>query len=325
MRRCWRHAVVAVLVAVCLGLVAVLHVRVQQLQPHEVHGSAAAQVQLHAWEREVGRQRAALESFYATNGTAPRAAWGGAARAARRVANATAAAGRAASPATSGRAGPAAAAVAAAAAAAGASRVHVVFSTDCGAFMAWQAVALLDSAARVGQRGVFTRLVHGCDAAAEAALRAATACGRYPFPVHLHFTKDFNKDFHVSEGAADAASPKRFRFANKPRGVHHWLAHHGDAFRENHAHGDEDVAIALIDPDFVFLRPLDLWVLLGERRGDRWDDRASVLELRGRPRAHYNGLGGKWLDFHRSAICGEGSPCSTRRPAGNAKDTRRVP
>ena len=88
---------------------------------------------------------------------------------------------------------------------------------------------------------------------------------------------------------------------------------------------DEDVAIALIDPDFVFLRPLDLWVLLGERRGDRWDDRASVLELRGRPRAHYNGLGGKWLDFHRSAICGEGSPCSTRRPAGNAKDTRRVP
>ena len=172
---------------------------------------------------------------------------------------------------------------------------------------------------------MFTRLVHGCDAAAEAALRAATACGRYPFPVHLHFTKDFNKDFHVSEGAADAASPKRFRFANKPRGVHHWLAHHGDAFRENHAHGDEDVAIALIDPDFVFLRPLDLWVLLGERRGDRWDDRASVLELRGRPRAHYNGLGGKWLDFHRSAICGEGSPCSTRRPAGNAKDTRRVP
>ena len=61
------------------------------------------------------------------------------------------------------------------------------------------------------------------------------------------------------------------------------------------------------------------------RRGDRWDDRASVLELRGRPRAHYNGLGGKWLDFHRSAICGEGSPCSRRRPAGNAKDTRRVP
>ena len=323
MRRCWRRAVVAVLVAVCLGLVAVFHVRVQ---PHEVHGSAAAHVQLHAWEREVGRQRAALESFYATNGTAPRAAWGGAARAARRVANATAD-GRpgAASPATSGRAGPAAAAVAAEPAAAGASRVHVVFSTDCGAFMAWQAVALLDSAARVGQRGVFTRLVHGCDAAAEAALRAATACGRYPFPVHLHFTKDFNKDFHVSDGAADAASPKRFRFANKPRGVHHWLAHHGDAFRENHAHGDEDVAIALIDPDFVFLRPLDLWVLLGERRGDRWDDRASVLELRGRPRAHYNGLGGKWLDFHRSAICGEGSPCSTRRPAGNAKDTRRVP
>ena len=151
---------------------------------------------------------------------------------------------------------------AAAAAPSTSSRVHVVFSTDCGAFMAWQAVALLDSAARVGQRGVFTRLVHGCDAAAEARLREETACDGYPFPVHLHFTKDFNNDFHVDEAgnaSSSSRSPKRFRFANKPRGVRHWLAHHGDEFRENHAHDDEDVVIVLVDPDFVFLRPFDLW------------------------------------------------------------------
>ncbi|KAJ1460035.1 hypothetical protein M885DRAFT_613133 [Pelagophyceae sp. CCMP2097] len=124
--------------------------------------------------------------------------------------------------------------------------------------------------------------------------------------VHLHFTKDFNNDFHQSA----AASPK-FRFPNKPRGVHHWLEHHGEAFSENHWHEDEDVVIVLLDPDFVLLRPMDLWALSGEEADsstDRWDDRAAVIQMIGKPKAHWNGLGSKWLDFNLSKICGPDSP-----------------
>lgn len=192
-----------------------------------------------------------------------------------------------------------------------ASRVHIVFSTDCSRFMQWQSLVLLDSAARVGQRGVVTRLVAGCHESSskaslsrEEVLRThARLHSSYPFVTHIHFTRDFNSDFHPK------AAKAYFRFANKPMSILDWLEHHGDEFKENHAHNDEDVLVVCIDPDFVFLRPLDLWTLAQTTNGDPWDDRATVRNMRGKPTAQQYGLGAKWLEFHLDQICGRDSPC----------------
>ncbi|KAJ8603855.1 hypothetical protein CTAYLR_000312 [Chrysophaeum taylorii] len=178
-------------------------------------------------------------------------------------------------------------------------RVHVVFSTDCSRFMQWQALTLMDSAARAGQRGVVTRLVSGCDEARAQLSRSEVELSRarrgYPFATRLHFTPDFNGRFLQN-------SSQRFRFANKPFAIRHWLRHLGEP-------PDDDVLAVLVDPDFVFLRPLDLWALTGQQRGDRWDDATTVRATRGKPAAHYYGLGAAWLRFHLDRICGTGSPC----------------
>jgi hypothetical protein len=55
-------------------------------------------------------------------------------------------------------------------------------------------------------------------------------------------------------------------------------------------------AIVLIDPDFLFMRRLDV-------------SDVSALSP-GKPTAQSYGLGDQWLSFNLSAICGIGSPCT---------------
>jgi len=62
---------------------------------------------------------------------------------------------------------------------------------------------------------------------------------RLPSQFKVHFTPDFKEDKKTG---------KRYDFFNKPFGMLHWL---------EHAKGvGENAVIALIDPDFFFIRPL---------------------------------------------------------------------
>lgn len=78
------------------------------------------------------------------------------------------------------------------------------------------------------------------------------------------------------------------------------------------------MVVALIDPDMIFLRPLDAQVrgaanLLHHKKLDPAEMIDRVVE--GKPVGQLYGLGAPWtndthMKFNRRKICGEGSPCT---------------
>ena len=118
------------------------------------------------------------------------------------------------------------------------SGIHVIFSTDCSEFQDWQTIVVFHSATVVGQEGSITRIASGCS---EEKKEMLTKLYKRLYPqYHVHFTPDFKSDKKTN---------RRYDFYNKPYGLEHWLDNTTPPI------GD-DVIIALIDPDFVFLRPL---------------------------------------------------------------------
>lgn len=107
-------------------------------------------------------------------------------------------------------------------------RVIIHFSTDCTTFQHWQALTLLDSAVRVGQRGAIVRVVSGCEKASsltgeeqltEERVRAdherfLGGDDSTPFRFHLLFIGDM-----TAIGSAGA----RYKFATKCKALHHWI------------------------------------------------------------------------------------------------------
>lgn len=98
-------------------------------------------------------------------------------------------------------------------------RVIIHFSTDCTSFQHWQALTLLDSAIRVGQRGAIVRMVSGCEKDAsltgeeqltESQVRADherfLRGGDAPFRFHLLFIDDMS---------TLSGSGARYKFATK--------------------------------------------------------------------------------------------------------------
>jgi len=183
--------------------------------------------------------------------------------------------------------------------------VHVVFSTDCTPYQDWETEVVFNSADLVGHLGPVTRIASGCSASAEARLRERylKLYGR-DSRFGLHVTPAFNRD---------AATGKSYVFYNKPRGMEHFLSKNSGVDFES------SPIIALIDPDFIFLRPLT----------DRVNDGNALVinpwflkQLperveKGKPAGQQYGLGTHWLTFDRAKICGEHSPCAntTRKDA----------
>jgi hypothetical protein len=124
--------------------------------------------------------------------------------------------------------------------------VHVVFSTDCSPFQSWQSYLVFHSAHAVSQPGRITRIVSGCEPEEEAALASWHSDHRISPDHHIHFTPRFDQ---VDD------TGKTYSFFNKPFGVLHWLE---NAVGLTAAGGisDEDVMVAIIDPDMVFLAPI---------------------------------------------------------------------
>jgi hypothetical protein len=95
----------------------------------------------------------------------------------------------------------------------------------------------------------------------------------------------------------------------------HWFEHSSPSI-------PEDVVIILIDPDFIFLRPISL-DLKGQQNNlfYRGIIPEHVPELLGKgvASAQLYGLGAPWAydksrNFNRTHICGMGSPCLKTTP-----------
>jgi hypothetical protein len=179
------------------------------------------------------------------------------------------------------------------------SDIHVIFSTDCTPFQDWQTISLFHSATVVGQKGHITRIASGCDDEKKKVLTDLYA-KLYP-NYFVHFTPDFKKD---------AKTGRKYDFYNKPWGLSHWLKHADPPV-------DNEVVVALLDPDMIFLRPLT--TKIADQPASIFAKRVDKKEIvdkvkKGHPAAQLYGLGAPWTNdnhkkFNRTYICGEDSPC----------------
>jgi len=115
---------------------------------------------------------------------------------------------------------------------------HIVFSTGCSEFQDWQSIGVYSSAEAVGQRGIITRIASGCTPSQEASLRHAMS--HLPKRCRIHFAPDTDVKDHNGHF---------YKYANKPLGMMHWLQHAEPKI-------PPEATVALVDPDFFFLRPL---------------------------------------------------------------------
>ena len=177
------------------------------------------------------------------------------------------------------------------------SEMHVIFSTDCSDYQDWQTEIVFRSAILVSQPGRIVRIASGCSEEDQKRISDRYA-KLYPPRFMVHFTPQYNKDEKTG---------KTYHFYNKPRGLLHWLKYANPALHE-------DAIVALIDPDFAFMRPLtpeigDASTILFSRDWKANEIPARVSE--GVPAGQQYGLGAKWLEFKREYICGADSPCTT--------------
>ena len=200
-------------------------------------------------------------------------------------------------------------------------KLHIVFSSGCNFFQHWQAEMVLASAFKVGQRGRITRIVSGChDVSAE-----NIGHQHQTFPSGLNdrlvpmalLNRSVNPYFGLYvtpsfDGARD------FPWINKPSGINHFLTH---AMPEIKRLGE--TVIAILDPDFIFLKPLtqsgealDDMIYSGPRDADPKAGPLPRLGMdvvrKGRPVAQRYGLGGQWVGkFDVAAITGANSHATT--------------
>ena len=115
---------------------------------------------------------------------------------------------------------------------------HIVFSTGCSEFQDWQSIGVYSSAIAVGQKGIITRIASGCTADQEKSIRHAIS--HLPKNCRVHFAPNTKVRDHYDNV---------YKYANKPLGMMHWLTYADPPIKPTST-------IALVDPDFFFLRPL---------------------------------------------------------------------
>lgn len=180
--------------------------------------------------------------------------------------------------------------------------IHIVFSTDCTFFQDWQTIVLFHSATIVYQKGPITRIASGCKPDKQVELKELY---KNLFPqYHVHFTPDFKTDGHTK---------KKYDFYNKPYGMKHWLENAEVPIPDG-------TIIALIDPDFIFLRPLQINFSQDNNRIPMKTRDNKVVPpdkfQKGHPVAQLYGLGAPWTypnakEFNKTEVCGVSSPCYT--------------
>ncbi|CAM9356881.1 unnamed protein product, partial [Choristocarpus tenellus] len=122
--------------------------------------------------------------------------------------------------------------------------IHVVFSTDCTSYQMWQAVVLFHSAHLSGHKGPITQLVSGCTKEEEEKVTSMHIKSRHS-PLHRqHFTPSY-----VMPGVEEHTM-EELSYMNKPKAMWNWLQ----------KVTTRETIIALVDPDFLFLKPLTTWL-----------------------------------------------------------------
>mmetsp|Transcript_12729 Transcript_12729/g.20582 ORF Transcript_12729/g.20582 Transcript_12729/m.20582 type:complete len:520 (+) Transcript_12729:23-1582(+) len=178
-------------------------------------------------------------------------------------------------------------------------KLHVIFSSGCNYFQHWQSELLLASALLAGQRGRITRIVSGChDKSAETVKHRHQnyPAGTNDLLVPLEkLNRSVNENFGLYitpsfRGARD------FPWINKPNSINYFMEH---AREELDAYGE--TVIAILDPDFLFLRPLsqvgtDPDDIIATRHQDEAPNADNHVDWvrRGRPVAQRYGLEGAW-------------------------------
>eukprot|EP00929_Paragymnodinium_shiwhaense_P087208 TRINITY_DN47471_c0_g1_i1.p1 TRINITY_DN47471_c0_g1~~TRINITY_DN47471_c0_g1_i1.p1 ORF type:complete len:548 (-),score=74.02 TRINITY_DN47471_c0_g1_i1:100-1743(-) len=123
----------------------------------------------------------------------------------------------------------------------GVQSIHWIFTTDCSVYMWNQGNLLLNSALRVGQVGKFTWIMVGCQRKEQ---QEETKKLVHPRATVFHTP---NPDLiHPDTGKP----VKQFQASNRPAGIDAWWRAVRDGFEEE--------AIAILDPDEAFLRPVVL-------------------------------------------------------------------
>lgn len=178
--------------------------------------------------------------------------------------------------------------------------IHSIFSTDCSPFQDWQTLLLFHSAKVIKQKGPITRIASGCTE--EKKLKLIQLYRDLHPEYFVHFTPDFS---------IDQKTNKRYEFYNKPYGLLHWLENVNPPIPSG-------TIIALLDPDFIFIRPLTTKISLNEilfTSPVQERDLFSRIE-KGKPVAQQYLLGAPWAtnsrqqkSLNRTKICGENSPC----------------
>jgi hypothetical protein len=146
---------------------------------------------------------------------------------------------------------------------------------------------LWKSAQAVGQKGVFTRVVSGCERGGQPWIDDANKLLKVR-NARLHFTPGYDDTYN------DAYPPY-----NRPFGLAHWLLYAYPPITEK--------TIVVIDPDMMFLRPFlngaNSAALFSEVAPHRLEE-IGVTELtdrvvKGRPLGAYYGIGAKFMHYDK--------------------------
>lgn len=193
--------------------------------------------------------------------------------------------------------------------------LHIIFSTDCGAFQHWQTYLFFHAALKVQQPGYVTRIASGCsdkELIEEKEWHETHISGRMSDRFRIHFTPHFSgvKDPVTGEVQGD------YKFFNKPFGLKHFLEYNEllgfDESGKEMKHPDD--VIILTDPDFLLLRPLtddfsnERETIVAHRRKPMYQNKESHFVTHGNPYAQTYGLGAQWRTFDLDAIAGPDSP-----------------
>lgn len=190
--------------------------------------------------------------------------------------------------------------------------LHIVFNTGCNLFQHWQAEVVFASALQVGQKCKITRIVSGCDYTDDGKPPPADMLTHPPgFADTIVQLSEVRKTvyprsfIHVTPTFAGA---KSYPWLNKPQGIEHWIKNADPPIKEKY--------IAIIDPDFVFLKPLVLGETMehilynGPLQGEE-REKITTHVREGAPVGQRYGIGSQWVQ-HAAKVCdgGEESNCT---------------
>jgi hypothetical protein len=179
--------------------------------------------------------------------------------------------------------------------------VHqMVFSTGCTTFQDWQSYVFFFHALQAGQPGQVTRIASGCTPKEAEELKQVFQEQITPMSdrFHLHLTPDF---MEIKPGI-------KYKFANKPHGLKHWLEH-ALGYPNSNTH-DDDIVI-LLDPDQMLLRPLtsNFESSVVDWKPTRDRKKAITRVEHGFPAGQLYGFGAQWkTKVNVAHVAGPNSP-----------------